>query len=94
MSRLTPITQSIFCCHISSDPVSPSPPTYQTAAWSSASAVTAATIQRPAVRHSWITRALPYFGGFTGGGPPAQRWATRASTHLTVEWPSPTVKPM
>ncbi len=31
MIALMPITKSIFCCHIRSDPISPSPPTYQIA---------------------------------------------------------------
>ena len=47
-------------------------------------AITAASDPAAAVFHSWAARAVPYFGGFTGGGPPAKRWANLASTHLIV----------
>jgi hypothetical protein len=54
-----PLTKSIFCCHIRSEPMFPSAPTYQIAPWSSASATAQAGIQRAAVRHSWAARAGP-----------------------------------
>lgn len=79
-----PTTRSAVNCHPRRDDTSPPSPTYQIAAWRSPQATAAATTVRPHITPSCRARAAPYFGGFGGGGPPANRCWKCPSIHLIV----------